>query len=161
MIPGLIMFNLVMGYNSAYFPFPSLSHVSRRSILAWNAYRVRSMISVIPQGVYCLVMQCDINETVILETARLMKSHGFLVSISSDKGSSHGHNSVFQDIGYNHVNVDDCYSEKKRSSSGDIVASTYLSGAYNYRASHSLCADKTKFPSGMRSMTDKIHGLGL
>jgi alpha-galactosidase len=137
-------------------PFPTFLDVS---ILAWNAYRVRSIISVIPQGAHCLVMQCDINETVILETARLMKSHGLLVSISSDKGWSHGHNSVFQDIGYDHVNVDDCYSEKKRSSSGDIVASTSF-GCLQL-PSGSLCTDKTKFPSGMRSMTDKIHGLGL
>jgi len=68
---------------------------------------------------------CDINETVILETARLMKSHGFL------------------DVGYDHVNLDDCYSEKKRSPSGDIIA------------------NKERFPSGMNSLTDQIHNLGL
>lgn len=28
-----------------------------------------------------------------------------------------------KDVGYNYVSIDDCYSEKNRSSSGDIVAS--------------------------------------
>ena len=38
-------------------------------ILAWNAYRVRCMISVIPL-VFIWDLQCDINETMILGTAR-------------------------------------------------------------------------------------------
>ncbi|KAJ7153811.1 glycoside hydrolase family 27 protein [Mycena filopes] len=74
---------------------------------AWNAYH------------------CNINETLILETAQLVKSLGLA------------------DVGYNHVNIDDCYSEKKRSENGDIIA------------------DKTRFPSGMKWLTDQIHGLGL
>jgi len=28
-----------------------------------------------------------------------------------------------QDVGYTYINIDDCYSEKNRSASGDIVAS--------------------------------------
>ncbi|KIM37201.1 glycoside hydrolase family 27 protein [Hebeloma cylindrosporum] len=48
---------------------------------------------------------CNINESVILETARLIKSHGLL------------------DHGYNYVSVDDCYSEKTRDLNGNIVAS--------------------------------------
>ncbi|KAJ7041798.1 glycoside hydrolase family 27 protein [Mycena alexandri] len=68
---------------------------------------------------------CNINETLILETAQLVKSLGLA------------------DVGYNYVNVDDCYSEKKRSEDGDIIA------------------DKTRFPSGMKWLTDQIHGLGL
>ncbi|KAF8155496.1 glycoside hydrolase family 27 protein, partial [Crassisporium funariophilum] len=74
---------------------------------AWNAYH------------------CDINETVILDTARLMKLHGLV------------------DVGYNHMNLDDCYSEKKRSPSGDIIA------------------HKKRFSSGMNWLTDQIHGLGM
>ncbi|KAJ6512538.1 glycoside hydrolase family 27 protein [Mycena sanguinolenta] len=68
---------------------------------------------------------CNINETVILETAALIKASGLA------------------DVGYNYVNVDDCYSEKQRNSNGDIVA------------------DKNRFPSGMKSLTDRIHSLGL
>jgi alpha-galactosidase len=68
---------------------------------------------------------CNINESVILDTTRLMKEHGLL------------------DVGYDHMNLDDCYSEKKRSPSGDIIA------------------NKERFPSGMNWLTDQIHDLGF
>ncbi|KAJ7662972.1 glycoside hydrolase family 27 protein [Mycena rosella] len=68
---------------------------------------------------------CAINETLILETAQLITSLGLA------------------DVGYNYVNIDDCYSEKKRSAAGDIVA------------------DKERFPSGMKWLTGRIHALGL
>ncbi|KAL4079609.1 glycoside hydrolase family 27 protein [Scleroderma citrinum] len=68
---------------------------------------------------------CDINEDLVLKNAKLLKSLGLA------------------DAGYTYVNIDDCYSEKQRSASGDIVAS------------------KTRFPSGMRALTDQIHALGL
>ncbi|TBU21931.1 glycoside hydrolase [Dichomitus squalens] len=48
-----------------------------------------------------------------------------------------------KDVGYRRVNLDDCYSEKSRSPAGDIVASA------------------ARFPSGMNSLTDRIHALGL
>ncbi|KAI6137301.1 glycoside hydrolase superfamily [Pisolithus sp. B1] len=47
------------------------------------------------------------------------------------------------DAGYNYVNIDDCYAAKYRNSAGDIVA------------------NQTKFPSGMKALTDSIHALGL
>ncbi|KAI6040914.1 glycoside hydrolase family 27 protein [Pisolithus marmoratus] len=68
---------------------------------------------------------CDISEDIIIKNANLMISLGLV------------------DVGYNYVNIDDCYSERQRSPAGDIVAS------------------KTKFPSGMKSLTDNIHALGL
>ncbi|KAI0676620.1 glycoside hydrolase family 27 protein [Trametes maxima] len=68
---------------------------------------------------------CDINETIVLQDARLLVSLGLA------------------DLGYTQVNIDDCYSEKNRSASGDIVA------------------DKLRFPSGMNNLTDQIHALGL
>ncbi|KAJ7067488.1 glycoside hydrolase family 27 protein [Mycena amicta] len=68
---------------------------------------------------------CNINETVLLETAELVKSLGLA------------------DVGYTYVNVDDCYSEKKRNEAGDIVA------------------DPKRFPNGMRALTDHVHSLGL
>ncbi|KAI0792580.1 glycoside hydrolase family 27 protein [Abortiporus biennis] len=45
--------------------------------------------------------------------------------------------------GYTFINIDDCYSEKQRNKDGDIVES------------------KERFPSGMRTLTDKIHDLGF
>ncbi|THU84330.1 glycoside hydrolase [Dendrothele bispora CBS 962.96] len=48
-----------------------------------------------------------------------------------------------QDAGYNYVNIDDCYAEKNRSADGFIVA------------------DKVRFKSGMKNLTDKIHDLGF
>ncbi|KAF7312919.1 Alpha-galactosidase [Mycena kentingensis (nom. inval.)] len=63
--------------------------------------------------------------TVLIETAELVKSLGLA------------------DVGYTYVNVDDCYSEKKRDAEGSIVA------------------DPTRFPHGMRALTDHIHSLGL
>ncbi|KAF8623186.1 hypothetical protein AX17_007511 [Amanita inopinata Kibby_2008] len=68
---------------------------------------------------------CDIDEDLILETAKQMKSLGLA------------------DLGYDHVNIDDCYSEKKRDFWGNIVA------------------HKKRFPSGMNHLTDQIHALGL
>ncbi|EPT02374.1 hypothetical protein FOMPIDRAFT_88957 [Fomitopsis schrenkii] len=46
---------------------------------------------------------CNINEGVILETASLMKSLGL------------------QDAGYTHVNLDDCWAEKNRTSDGSLA----------------------------------------
>ncbi|THU90266.1 glycoside hydrolase family 27 protein [Dendrothele bispora CBS 962.96] len=68
---------------------------------------------------------CEINETLIRETADNVIKLGLA------------------DVGYNYVNVDDCYSEKNRSEAGDIIANA------------------ERFPSGMRNLTDFIHGLGL
>ncbi|KAJ6609057.1 glycoside hydrolase [Mycena sp. CBHHK59/15] len=47
--------------------------------------------------------QCNIDEGLMLTTAKLMKSLGLL------------------DAGYHYVNIDDCYAEKNRSANGDIV----------------------------------------
>ncbi|KAF8153649.1 glycoside hydrolase family 27 protein [Mycena galopus ATCC 62051] len=89
---------------------PKVHRVGRLPVMGyntWNAYH------------------CNINETVMLETASLIKSLGLA------------------DVGYTYVNVDDCYSEKQRNANGDIVA------------------DPDRFPSGMKALTDNIHGLGL
>ncbi|KAL1683938.1 glycoside hydrolase family 27 protein [Schizophyllum commune] len=68
---------------------------------------------------------CDINETVIRESADLLVSLGL------------------KDLGYNYMNIDDCYAEKNRTEDGDIIESA------------------ERFPSGMRNLTDYIHDLGL
>ncbi|KAK7031030.1 hypothetical protein VNI00_013820 [Paramarasmius palmivorus] len=48
-----------------------------------------------------------------------------------------------RDVGYTYMNIDDCYPEKERNANGDIVVNA------------------TRFPSGMRNVTDRIHDLGL
>ncbi|KAJ7266108.1 glycoside hydrolase [Mycena rebaudengoi] len=83
--------------------------VARLPILGyntWNAYH------------------CNIDQDLVLTTAKLMKSLGLL------------------DAGYHHVNIDDCWAEKNRSDSGDLVP------------------DKIRFPD-IKSMTDQIHALGF
>ncbi|EKM74620.1 hypothetical protein AGABI1DRAFT_116817 [Agaricus bisporus var. burnettii JB137-S8] len=84
--------------------------VGRLPFMGWNTWNA---------------YHCEINETIVLDNAKLMKSMGLL------------------DAGYNYVNVDDCYSEKQRDSDGNIVA------------------NKERFPSGMRSLTDKLHAMGF
>ncbi|KAF8599328.1 glycoside hydrolase [Ceratobasidium sp. AG-I] len=69
--------------------------------------------------------QCDISEALLIETAQLMKKLGL------------------QAAGYDHVNIDDCWSLKNRSSSGALVA------------------DPVKFPSGIKSLTTTLHKLGF
>ncbi|RDB30644.1 putative alpha-galactosidase B [Hypsizygus marmoreus] len=69
--------------------------------------------------------QCNIDEDLLLTTAKLMKSLGL------------------QAAGYNYVNIDDCYSERNRSASGDIVE------------------DKVRFKGGMKKLNAQIHALGF
>lgn len=68
--------------------------------------------------------QCNIDQDLYLTSAKLMKSLGLL------------------DAGYHHVNIDDCWAEKNRSASGDLVP------------------DKIRFPN-IQSMTEQIHALGF
>ncbi|KAJ7157572.1 glycoside hydrolase family 27 protein [Mycena crocata] len=104
---GVALASISMLYGTHHTAVARVGRLPVMGYNTWNAYH------------------CDINETVILENAKLLKSLGL------------------SDVGYNHVNIDDCYSEKKRSAAGDIVA------------------DKTRFPSGMKWLTNQIHGLGL
>ncbi|THV04195.1 glycoside hydrolase family 27 protein [Dendrothele bispora CBS 962.96] len=68
---------------------------------------------------------CEINETVIRSTAENMVKLGL------------------KDVGYEYINIDDCYAAKNRSDDGNIVANA------------------TRFPSGMRNLTDFVHDLGF
>ncbi|KAL5523373.1 hypothetical protein ACEPAF_1640 [Sanghuangporus sanghuang] len=69
--------------------------------------------------------QCNIDQDLILTTAKLMQSLGL------------------QDVGYTHVNIDDCWSEKNRSETGDLVP------------------DKARFSVGMKNLTDQLHEMGF
>ncbi|KFZ07191.1 hypothetical protein V501_06690 [Pseudogymnoascus sp. VKM F-4519 (FW-2642)] len=48
-----------------------------------------------------------------------------------------------KDAGYTYVNIDDCWSTSSRDDSGNLVP------------------DPSKFPQGMKSLTDQIHAMGL
>ncbi|KAF9051753.1 glycoside hydrolase superfamily [Panaeolus papilionaceus] len=102
-IAGLIAFNAGQA--------DALSNgVARLPILGyntWNAY------------------QCNIDENLLLTTAKLMKSLGL------------------QDAGYSYVNIDDCYAEKNRTATGDIIE------------------DQVRFKNGMAKLNEQIHALGF
>ncbi|KAF7319163.1 Alpha-galactosidase [Mycena chlorophos] len=67
---------------------------------------------------------CDIDQDLVVTTAELVVSLGL------------------KDAGYMHVNIDDCWAEKNRSSAGELVP------------------DQVRFPN-ITDMTSKIHSLGL
>jgi alpha-galactosidase len=48
-----------------------------------------------------------------------------------------------KDLGYQYINIDDCWSTKSRDSAGNLVP------------------DPSKWPNGIKSVTDKIHSMGL
>jgi alpha-galactosidase len=48
-----------------------------------------------------------------------------------------------RELGYEYVNIDDCWSTRERDASGNLVP------------------DPTKWPRGIRPVVDQIHGLGL
>ncbi|MCC8243043.1 ricin-type beta-trefoil lectin domain protein [Saccharothrix luteola] len=68
---------------------------------------------------------CDVTEGLVRQTADVMVSSGMAAA------------------GYTYVNIDDCWSEMSRDSSGNLVAS------------------RSKFPGGMKALADYVHGKGL
>jgi hypothetical protein len=62
-----------------------------------------------------------------------------LYKVHADKLVSDG----FKDVGYNHIHIDDCWSEKARDSSGRLVA------------------DKTRFFSGILALSEYMHQRGI
>jgi len=46
-------------------------------------------------------------------------------------------------LGYVYINIDDCWSDHNRNSNGSLVS------------------DSTKFPYGMKNLSDYVHSLGL
>ena len=71
---------------------------------------------------------CDINETVFLNVGRLMIDLGL------------------KDLGYQYVNIDDCWSDKVLRRDNDT---------------HELIPDYAKFPQGISHTAEKIHEMGL
>ncbi|CAA2974130.1 alpha-galactosidase 3-like [Olea europaea subsp. europaea] len=68
---------------------------------------------------------CNINEKVIKETADALISTGLAK------------------LGYNYVNIDDCWSEPSRDSEGQLIP------------------DPKTFPSGIKALADYVHSEGL
>ncbi|KAH8108619.1 glycoside hydrolase [Phellopilus nigrolimitatus] len=68
---------------------------------------------------------CNIDQDLLITTANLMQSLGL------------------QDAGYTHVNTDDCWAEKNRSTAGDLVP------------------DSVRFSRGMSNLTGQLHALGF
>lgn len=68
---------------------------------------------------------CNINETLIKETADALISSGLA------------------DLGYNYVNIDDCWEALTRDIKGQLVP------------------DSKTFPSGIKALADYVHGKGL
>lgn len=68
---------------------------------------------------------CDISETLIRETADALVSTGL------------------RDLGYNYLNLDDCWQATKRNENSQILA------------------DSTRFPSGLKTVGEYIHSQGL
>ncbi|CAA0820979.1 Alpha-galactosidase 2 [Striga hermonthica] len=69
--------------------------------------------------------QCNINEALIRETADAMISTGLSA------------------LGYEYINLDDCWAELNRDSQGNLVAKY------------------STFPSGIKALADYVHGKGL
>ncbi|MFB9833015.1 NPCBM/NEW2 domain-containing protein [Actinoallomurus acaciae] len=69
--------------------------------------------------------RCGITEDIMLETARSLVSNGLAK------------------LGYNYVNLDDCWMATTRSSDGELQA------------------DPTRFPHGIKWLADQIHAMGL
>ena len=67
-----------MGYNSEPLA-DSMARLTDLVVTAWNAYHVCITLIFLCEDLHRLPLQCDINESVILETARLMKALGLLV----------------------------------------------------------------------------------
>ncbi|MEU1590706.1 ricin-type beta-trefoil lectin domain protein [Micromonospora sp. NPDC005710] len=68
---------------------------------------------------------CNVNDSLIRQTADTMVSSGMAAA------------------GYSYVNIDDCWSERSRDGSGNLVP------------------DGAKFPNGMKALADYVHGKGL
>ena len=68
---------------------------------------------------------CNVNDSLIRQTADVMVSSGMAAA------------------GYTYVNIDDCWSQRSRDGSGNLVP------------------DRTKFPNGIKALADYVHGKGL
>lgn len=67
-----------MGYNSEPLP-DSMARLTNSVVTAWNAYHVCILLIFLCEDLHRPPLQCDIDESIVLETARLMKALGLSV----------------------------------------------------------------------------------
>ena len=79
---------------------------------------------------------CNINEDLVKSTALAMKNNGM------------------QDAGYRYVNLDDCWQDGR-------TGAQPLKPLIGRDAQGHVRSDPTNFPSGMKSLADYVHSLGL
>ncbi|KAH8108621.1 glycoside hydrolase [Phellopilus nigrolimitatus] len=85
---------------------------------------------------------CNIDQDLLITTANLMQSLGL------------------QDAGYTHVNLDDCWAEKNRSTAGDLVPGPFSFFSLRDCAIYTT-ADSVRFSRGMNNLTGQLHALGF
>ncbi|CAL9155974.1 unnamed protein product [Musa hybrid cultivar] len=117
---GLVMIAVVMLCSQCLISVEARPIVERRNLLAnglgmtppmgWNTWNH---------------FYCDINETIIRESADSLVSTGLAK------------------LGYRYVNIDDCWAEHDRDSTGYMVPK------------------RLTFPSGIKALADYVHGKGL
>jgi alpha-galactosidase len=109
--------------------------VSTLLIESWLAYSVAALVS--PNGIGRLPAMgwnswneygCNIKEEVFVTVARELIALGL------------------KDLGYQYVNIDDCWSDKQRRRDP---------------TTKELIPDKQKFPRGINYTVEQIHSLGL
>lgn len=79
-------------------------------------------------------------------TDRLVKNQGFCDAATANIALNTAKAFVslgLKDVGYQYVNIDDCWSLKSRDSAGRLVP------------------DPNKWPQGIKAVTDQIHNMGL
>jgi len=69
--------------------------------------------------------QCNIDQDLVVDTAKLMNSLGLRA------------------LGYEHIDLDDCWAEKNRTSSGELTP------------------DNVRFSKGFNWLTDQVHSMGM
>lgn len=136
---------------------------------AWNAYQVRGSIEFFSPVNHWFTPACACGSVTSTRTLCWPRPNWWRVSASRLVWSfvefwRYRSLNFQQSAGYNYVNIDDCWAEKNRSTSGDLVAgdksiTPVLSG--HSRSSFFFYPDQLRFKSGMKTLTDQIHALGL
>jgi alpha-galactosidase len=131
MMKGLILCLLLLLINASSSFARLLSNTTNEEVVEFREQHRRAMLAnglgrTPPMGWNSWNhFQCDITEDLIKETADAMVSTGLA------------------DLGYQYINIDDCWGELNRDSKGNLVAKS------------------STFPSGIKALADYVHSKGL
>ncbi|WJX71749.1 alpha-galactosidase [Trifolium repens] len=131
MMKGLILCLLLLLINASSSFARLLSNTTDEEVVEFREQHRRAMLAnglgrTPPMGWNSWNhFQCDITEDLIKETADAMVSTGLA------------------DLGYQYINIDDCWGELNRDSKGNLVAKS------------------STFPSGIKALADYVHSKGL